>query len=126
MSGRYLTPSQRRSVAQQAVCALGAARRNHVVLRIRCSASHHVATIYATEAGPVFSSVVGLRAHGNRDFVDTAHGPRGQRTEFVDLLEGDQHADDALPAHCECGAHFLSRTELREALNSAERTLLVH
>lgn len=123
---RYLSPSQRRTVARQRLDSLGAGRRNHVLVRIRCSASHHVATVYKTEAGPVFSSRVGARAHGNRDFVDVAHGSRGRGTEYVDLLEGDQHADDELPAHCECGAHFLSRRELWQAIDSAERIVLIH
>lgn len=122
----YLSPSQRRHVAVEAIDSLGASRRDHVLLRVRCSASHHVATVYETEPGAVFVSLVGPRAHGNRDFLDLAHKARGHGTEYVDLLDGDRHADDLLPAHCECGAHSLSRRELRQAIDSARRTLLIH
>ncbi|HET6505027.1 MAG TPA: hypothetical protein VFG87_30120 [Amycolatopsis sp.] len=125
MRGRYLSPSQRRAAAQRALGDLGADRRNHVLLRIRCSASHHVAVVFRTELGPVFVSVVGFRAHGSRDFADVAHSPHGRGTEYVDLLDGDRHADDELPAHCECGARLLSRRALRRAIDSAERLVLV-
>lgn len=125
MGTRYLSPSQRREVAGQAIAALGADRRNHVLLRVRCSANHHVATVFRTDAGPVFVSVVGQRAHGNRDFVDLSHGVRRCGNEYVDLLNGAWHADDGLPAHCECGAHFLSRRELRQTIDSAQRTFLI-
>ncbi len=112
-------------MAVKAIDALGAGRRDHVLLRVRCSDSHHVATVYQTEPGPVFVSVVGQRPHGNRDFVDVAHGTQGRGIEYVDLLDGAPHADDELPAHCECGAHSLSRRELRQAIDSAQRTFLI-
>jgi hypothetical protein len=125
MGTRYLSPSQRRETAQRAVDALGKDRRNQVLLRIRCAASHHVGTVYRTGAGPVFVSVVGRRAHGSRDFVDVAHRPHCRGTEYVDFLDGDRHADDELPAHCECGRHLLSRRELRQAVDSLERIVLI-
>ncbi|MFD2421208.1 hypothetical protein [Amycolatopsis pigmentata] len=125
MSARYLSPRERRSTAQRAIDALGTDRRNHVLLRVRCSASHHVGTVYRTDVGPVFASIVGPRPHGSRDFVDEAHGPRGRGREYVDLLEGGRHADDQVPAYCECGAHFLSRSELLHALAAAERTVQI-
>lgn len=113
-------------MASEAIGVLGASRRDHVLLRVRCSASHHVATVYRAEPGPVFVSVVGQRAHGNRDFVDLAHGTHGRGTQYMDLLDGAPNADDELPAHCECGAHSLSRRELRQAIDSAQRTFLIH
>lgn len=125
MSASYLSPRERRSAAQRAIDALGPDRRNHVLLRVRCSASHHVGTVYRTGAGPVFASIVGPRPHGSRDFVDEAHGTRGRGREYVDLLQGDRHADDKVPAYCECGAHFLSRTDLLRALADAERTVQI-
>lgn len=61
--------------------------------------------------------------HGSRDFVDTAHHGDSHGTEYVDLLEATEFEDDTLPARCACGAHTLSRRELRDAVRSHTHTL---
>jgi hypothetical protein len=40
------------------------------LVRVRCGHSHYVAAVFDTAIGPVFESLVGPRAHGDRDFVD--------------------------------------------------------
>lgn len=124
MPSEYLSPSQRRATAEEALAQLGAERRKHVVLRVRCGRSHHVASVYDTDAGRVVATQVGMRAHGSRDFVDQAH--HGTRPPgFIDLLEADTFTEDLLPAGCECGARSLSRTELRHSIESEQRVLQV-
>ncbi|WP_246128077.1 hypothetical protein [Amycolatopsis rhizosphaerae] len=124
MTSEYLSPSQRRAVAEEALAQLGADRRKHVVLRVRCGRSHHVASVYDTGAGRVVATQTGTRAHGSRDFVDVAH--HGTRApDYVDLLEADTFSEDLLPAGCECGNMSLSREELRRSIESEQRVLQV-
>lgn len=120
-----LNPAGRKLLAQCALDGLGSNRDNRTLLRVRCGRSHHVAAVIDTDAGPVFESRVGPHAHGDRDFVDTAHhgGRRGSR--YIDLLDGDRFADDLVPAYCECGGHQLSRAQMQRAIATHDRTILL-
>lgn len=119
------SPTERHLVARDALDALGDERDDRVLLRVRCGRSHHVAAVFDTSAGPVFESFVGPHAHGDRDFVDTAHHGSRKGTRFVDTLEADGFADDLVPAYCECGTHELSRAELQRAIRANQRTILL-
>ncbi len=128
MDADRLPPSRRRTVAAEAWAALGPDRRERVLLRVRCSRSHHVAAVYATPAGPVYATELGRHAHGHRDFVDVDHRPvsHGRVGRYhLDLLEPFDPADDALPATCECGPRTLSRADLLSALRESRRTIEV-
>ena len=48
----------------------------------------------------MFESLVGPHAHGDRDFVDTAHNWNLHGTRYVDLLDAGRFADDLVPARC--------------------------
>lgn len=117
-----LSAPEQRSIAEQALDAL-AQPAEQVLLRVRCGRGHHVATVFDTPVGAVYRSVVGPRAHGGRDFVDTGHGAHNHGTRYVDLLVTAAMVDDGLPASCECGPHILSRAELMRAITDNERTL---
>ncbi|MGH3518628.1 MAG: hypothetical protein ACRDQ7_14660 [Haloechinothrix sp.] len=113
----------RRRKAREALSALGSHRSDRRKLSIQCSRSHHVAFVYDTEAGLVYSTVTGPHAHGSRDFVDTAHHGGRRGAEYVDLLEAGPMVDDELPAWCECGPRTLSRSELDEHITAERRKL---
>lgn len=109
-----INPDERRRVAQQAMTDIAQERSEHLVLNVQCSHSHHLAAVYQTPAGLVYTALQGPHAHGSLDYVDTAHhgGRRGR--PFVDLLAGDAMSDDGLPAWCDCGSYTLSRSQLLE------------
>lgn len=107
--------------------ALGSHRGGHTLLSVQCSRSHHVAAVYTTPAGPVYTSVTGPRAHGSRDRQDAAHRDHRHGVEHVDLLVGadDLMVDDGLVASCECGPRTLSRAELLTAIAEGRKRLRV-
>ena len=109
------SPTERQDIARQALDDLGKERDERALVRVRCGRSHHVAAVFDTAAGPVFEALLGPHAHGDRDFIDTGHHGSLHGTRFVDLLDGDDLAEDSVPARCECGTHELSRTELQRA-----------
>lgn len=125
MGQEYSSGSARRALAERALATLGADRHNQILVRVRCARSHHVATVYGTEAGAVVVTQVGPHAHGSRDFVDLAHHGRRPGAEYVDLLDGGPFAEDELPAGCECGTRTLSRTQLRRAIEDYRRVIQV-
>jgi hypothetical protein len=127
MSTSALTPAQRRQTARTALADLGSKRAEHKQISVQCSRSHHVATVYATPAGPVYVAVTGPRAHGSRDRHDAAHHNNTHGVEQVDLLvdSRDPMVDDALPASCECGPRTLSRSELLRVIAEGKRRLRV-
>ncbi|MFD7845846.1 hypothetical protein ACFV4K_23250 [Nocardia sp. NPDC059764] len=118
-----LSPSQRQLAARRALDDLGRDRDDHALVRVRCGRSHHVATVFDTAAGAVYESSIGPHAHGRRDYIDEAHDADRHGAHYIDLLDGDRYVDDLLPAHCECGDHELSRTQLRRAVDSHQRTI---
>jgi len=109
------------------VDALGAHRGDHLRLRVSCSRSHHVASIYETASGLVYTAPCTAHAHGSRDYVDAPHGVEPCGHEWADVLAvaNDLMADDELPAGCECGPRTLSRTELLRAVAAHRRHLRV-
>jgi hypothetical protein len=119
-TGSTRTQSRQR-LAEQAMAALGdsaAAER----LSVQCPRSHHVAAVYATDAGPVVLTHPGPHAHGSKDFVDTGrHGSR--RPDRVDLLDAGTGTDDSIPAWCDCGPVDISRTALQARLEEPGRTV---
>src|SRR5436305_14352561 len=125
MDNTYLSPAERRALAEQALQNLGADRHRHILVRVRCPRSHHVAIVYGTSEGPVYRTQVGPHAHGSRDFVDVGHHGRRPGTEYVDLLDAGAFAEDVLPARCECGNRSLSRAELRGTIDEHQRVIQV-
>ena len=119
------SPSERHVVARHALDDLGNERDDHALVRVRCGRSHHVAAVFDTAVGPVFESLVGPHAHGDRDFVDTAHHGNLHGTPYVDLLDAGRFADDLVPAHCECGRHELSRSEMQRAIKAHQHTIML-
>lgn len=117
------TPTERQDVAHRALDALGSDRNDHALLRVRCGRSHHVASVFDTPVGQVFETLVGPHAHGDRDFIDTAHHGNRRGSHYVDLLEGGRFVDDMVPAHCECGSYELSRAEMQRAIKAHEQTM---
>lgn len=101
----------------------GSHRSDHQLLSVQCPRGHHVAFVYDTTAGPVYWAITGPHAHGSRDFVDTPHHASARGTEYVDLLDGEPLADDALPAWCDCGPRTLSRAELRRSVAGEHHTI---
>ncbi|MGE5698273.1 MAG: hypothetical protein ACM4D3_24405 [Candidatus Sericytochromatia bacterium] len=120
-----LSPTEREAMARQALDDLGKQRDDHALLRVQCGRSHHVAAVFETPAGPVFESLLGPHAHGDRDFVDTAHHGTLHGSRYVDMLEAGRFTEDLIPARCECGTYELSRSELQRAIDAHQRTVLL-
>lgn len=123
MSGPSTTSSRRQHAAAEALARLGRSRGEHQVLSIQCSRSHHLAAVYDTDAGPVYVSVTGPHAHGDRDRVDTAHHGGRRGTDYLDLLARSGASPATLPAWCDCGPRDVSRAEVLGALQDRVRTL---
>ncbi|WP_245545891.1 sigma 54 modulation/S30EA ribosomal C-terminal domain-containing protein [Nocardia higoensis] len=114
------SPLERRRLAEHAMESAGASPE--VLLTVRCPHNHHVAAVLDTAQGPVYRSVVGSHAHGERDFVDTGHGAHQRGTVYADLLSAEDPRDDALPGGCECGPSTLSRARLQQMIAEGEHT----
>lgn len=90
-----------------------------------CSASHHLATVYDTDAGLVYASTIRAHSHGDRDLPDTPHHGHQPRRWFDLLQAPGTEADDLLPAWCDCGQRSLSRRALQEWCAQGEHRVIV-
>lgn len=116
---------ERSQQAEQAWQRLPSGGSEQAALRIMCAASHHVATVYRTDAGLVYRSEIRRHSHGDRDLPDTPHGTSEPKPWF-DLLEiPDADADDGLPAWCECGQRLLSRQAVRQWVADGEHRVVL-
>ena len=112
---------ERHAAAAEALSSLEWHRSSRELLVVQCPRSHHLARVVDTAAGPVVVSRTGPHSHGRKDFPDLGeHGAAGG-AEFVDLLPDPLGGDD-IPAWCDCGPRWLSRTWVLEQLRSGERT----
>lgn len=122
----------RRAAAQTALDGLEPSPGAHAILAVQCARAHHVAVVYASPDGLIYSAPQLRRhAHGDRDRFDGHHrepkhshaGPR----PWVDFLVpgADPTVDDELPAGCECGQRTLSRAALTQAIREGERRLVI-
>ena len=117
----------RHQAAHDAWARLPHGGREAVRLRVTCGASHHVATVYRTDAGLVYSAPLRGHSHGDRDRVDQPH--RAQEIDlWFDWLAPDDAGmvDDAVPAWCDCGHRMLSRAAMLEWMDRGERRVVVH
>lgn len=114
----------RERIARTALDALGGSRSEAALLHVNCPASHHLATVFDTSAGPVYLATVHGRSHGRRDRADTPHHPHDEAL-YVDLLEPRATTDDALPAWCDCGQRSLSRASVAAWVAAGERRVVV-
>lgn len=115
----------RSQLAEQTLDALPHGGRDAITLRVQCAKSHHVATVYATDAGLIYAAPVRARSHGDYDLPDAPHGGRGP-TRWLDLLEpADPMVDDVLPAWCDCGHRTLSRAEVKAWVAAGEHRAIV-
>ena len=117
----------RRHRAEAALTTLQGPRDRYQKLSIQCRHGHHVAWVYDTPSGLVYRSMTGPHAHGSRDFVDTGHHGTRRGTAgaggYVDLLEAEATADDAMPAWCDCGPRTLSRADLLQHVRAGGKTV---
>ncbi|MHA4853609.1 hypothetical protein L1080_029310 [Rhodococcus sp. MSC1_016] len=118
MDTEQLLPTDRRRLARTAVESLGTQRSDHAIVRVTCPASHRVATVYRTDEGPVVVAGGGPGGHGSRDRAGTGHHGDRPGTDYIDMLDASRFEDDQIPARCACGSRTLSRTELRQAVQS--------
>lgn len=125
---RRLDRGSRGKLAEGAWQALPHGGSSRATLRIDCSASHHVATVYDTEIGLVYRSQIRRHAHGDRDLPDTPHRDQEPKAWFdlLDLDESDfEQASDPLPAWCECGPRMLSRTAVLDWVAAHEHRVIL-
>ncbi|HEX2892477.1 MAG TPA: hypothetical protein VHO29_00555 [Marmoricola sp.] len=107
--------------AARALAELGDGLSDREVLSVQCRHGHHVATVYATDAGAVFRSTTGPHAHGRKDRADVAHHGAGHGRSYVEML-ADPQAEAMLPGSCDCGAWSLSRSDLLADVRDGTRT----
>jgi len=115
---------QRRDEAEAAWAALPHGGHDRVILQVQCARSHHVAAVYETASGAVYSARIRSRSHGSRDRVGEPHGDH-EITRWFDLVTVDDAGDDELPAWCDCGHRTLSRAAVKEWLASHETRVIV-
>ncbi|QGF23062.1 hypothetical protein [Raineyella fluvialis] len=117
----------REQIARGAFEALGPSPSQKAVLQVQCNSAHHLAGVYATDAGRVYHSVLHSTSHGRKDFVDTGHHASQRGTDWFDLLDAVPGADvpDELPAGCECGPYTLSRAQLVQQIADGEGRVIV-
>ena len=126
MTTSNLTQHDRSRAAERAWSALPHGGHDAIQLRIQCAHSHHVATVYATGSGLVYSAPVRARSHGSADLPDEPRGDQHPHRWFDLLAAGEgPSVDDALPAWCDCGARTLSRKALLEWLADGEHRVVV-
>ena len=114
---------ERRKRAESALEALGSETADHEVLVLQCSRSHHLVSVYETDAGSVYVARTGPHAHGRKDFVDTGHHGAPGGEEYSDLLWAGDGGNDDLVAWCDCGPRVLSRRDVMDHLRLGHRTV---
>lgn len=117
----------REKIARQAFKALGDSPSQKAVLQVNCDSAHHLAAVYATDAGLVYHSVLHSKSHGRKDFEDLGHHATRLGRDWFDLLDAgdDPVAADELSAGCECGPYRLSRKLLLKQLAAGETRIIV-
>jgi hypothetical protein len=127
MSRTPTVHSIRHRAAEEALRALGPSPSDHAALVVHCACAHHVATVYTTPGGLLYSAVPWSHGHGDRDRHDAAHHGGHRDQPWLDWLDpGDGVSiDDPLPAGCECGTRSLSRGRLLVAVTSGERRMVI-
>ncbi len=115
---------ERELLAHRAWDELPHSGREAVVLQVQCAHGHHVAKVFATEAGDVVRTLVRPRSHGSRDLPDRPHTPHDVH-HHLDLLVVDDEGDDDVPAWCDCGPRVLSRAALVEWRGLGETRVVV-
>jgi len=118
--------SEREHLARTALERLGRQRSEAARLHVNCAHSHHLATVFDTPEGLVYTATVHGRSHGRRDREDTPHRPHDE-AHYVDLLApaDGAMADDHLPAWCDCGQRSLSRAALVDWIGAGARRVVV-
>jgi hypothetical protein len=126
MTTAQLTHAERSLVAEKAWSALPHGGRDAVRLQVHCGRGHHVAAVYATDAGLVYLAPVRAHSHGAHDLPDEPHGAQRVQRWFDLLAAGDgPMVDDALPAWCDCGHRVLSRAAVLEWLGDGEHRVVI-
>ena len=121
------THEVRADIARNAYETLGRSPSQAAVLQLRCAAAHHVATVYRTDSGLIYHSLLQSTAHGRRDRVDDGHNGSKRGKDWFDLLQptDDPVLTDELPAACECGPFTLSREELSQRIREGVKRVQV-
>lgn len=120
--------AERERRAEAAVTALGTSPSEHARLQVHCARNHHVAVVYDTPDGLVYSARTLPHGHGERDRHDSPHKASVPGRPYRDLLDpgtGAGAADDDLPASCECGTRTLSRRLLLAAIAAGDRRIVI-
>lgn len=117
----------REETARKAFEALGKSPSQHAVLMVQCDSAHHLAAVYATDAGRVFHSVLKSKSHGRKDRADVPHHAGQLGVDWFDLLDAEPDASvaDELPAGCECGPSTLSREQLRQQIADGQTRVVL-
>jgi hypothetical protein len=117
-----LSREKRHQFAREAWQVLPHGGRDSARLHVQCGRSHHVAVVYDTDAGLVYSAPVRPHSHGQRDLPDTMHGT-AEPEQWFDLL--DVADDDELPAWCDCGHRSLSRATVLDWVAAGEHRVVI-
>lgn len=125
MSSNRGSHTERSRTAEQALATIPHGGRDAIELRVHCSRSHTLSTVYDTDSGLVYASPLRGRSHGSHDLPDSPHSGH-EAKRWLDLLDVDPIlADDALPAWCDCGQRTLSRAEVQKWIAGGDHRVVL-
>ena len=117
----------RERTARAAFEALGPSPSEKAKVTVHCSKGHHLGSVYDTQAGRVFHSVLNSRGRGRKDRPDDHHGAADEGRDWFDLLDAgaDPLVSDELQSGCACGRYQLSRALLARQIKLGEKRVIV-
>ena len=117
----------RERTAQEAFTKLGGSPSEKAKLTVHCSKGHHLGSVYDTEAGRIFHSVLTSRGRGRKDMPDSRHTASDRGRDWFDLLDAgdDPLVSDELQTGCACGPYLLSRRVLTGQIQQGEKRLII-
>lgn len=117
----------RERTARQAFEALGPSPSEKAIVTVHCSNGHHLGSVYDTNAGRVFHSVLTSRGRGRKDLPVSRHTGSDEGRDWFDLLDAgdDPLVADELQSGCACGPYQLSRSLLVGQIAQGEKRVIV-
>lgn len=96
-------------------------------MAVHGSKGHHLGSVYETDAGRVFHSVLTSRGRGRKDLPVSRHTGSDERRDWLDLLDAAEHptVPDQLQSGCACGPYQLSRALLARQIKVGEKRVIV-
>lgn len=117
----------RERAAREAFEKLGPSPSEKAKVAVHCSKGHHLGSVYETDAGRVFHSVLTSHGRGRKDLPVSRHTGSDEGRDWFDLLDAgdDPTVPDELQSGCACGPYQLSRALLAKQIRLGEKRVIV-